>query len=365
MLLKVEHLRKSYENGVTPIKDMNCEIHEGDVISIIGPSGTGKSTFLTLLNRLEEPTGGRIIFNGEDTTAKGYDLNQMRRQMGMVFQSFHLFSHLTVVENVMLSQVRLLKRSRQEAYDKSMKLLATVGLSDKALNYPSELSGGQQQRVAIVRALAMEPKVLLFDEPTSALDPTMVGEVLAVIRNLAKEGMTMLIVTHEMNFAKNVSTRVFYLDEGGIYEEGSPKQIFETPSKEKTRQFIHRLKVFRRSIVSKEPNFIELNADITAFGFRHMIDSGIVLKMLTVVEELCITILYEHYGKKLDMELIFEYADDTDTVNVEVRYQGERFDPIEEGDPISAIYVKNAIAQLEVGYSDGVNIVKGILQKKK
>ena len=365
MLLKVEHLQKRYDNGVTPIKDLSCEIAEGDVISIIGPSGTGKSTFLNLLNRLEEPTGGRILFNGEDTTAKGYDVNLMRRQMGMVFQSFHLFSHLTIVENIMLSPIRLLNKGRQEAYDKAFELLDTVGLADKARNYPSELSGGQQQRVAIVRALAMEPKVLLFDEPTSALDPTMVGEVLSVIRNLANEGMTMLIVTHEMNFAKNVSNRVFYLDEGGIYEEGSPKEVFEKPKREKTRQFIHRMKLFRRKIVSKVPNFIELNSEISTFGFQHMIDHGMIIKMLTVVEELCVTVIYEHYKEKTDMEFTFEYSDDIGAVEMEVRYKGQIFDPLENGDPLAMIYVRNVAERLRYHYEDGVNTVRGVLKNQK
>ena len=226
-MIKVEHLQKAYPGGVMPLKDVNCEIREGDIVCIIGPSGTGKSTFLNLINRLEMPTGGRIWFEGEDTTAKDYDDVMLRRKIGMVFQSFFLFSHLTIVENLMMGPVRLLKKSRQEAYDNAMRLLTSVGLGDKALSYPSELSGGQQQRAAIMRAVAMEPKVLLFDEPTSALDPTMVSEVLAVIRNLARQGMTMLVVTHEMKFAREVSTRVFYMDEGIIYEEGTPEQIFD------------------------------------------------------------------------------------------------------------------------------------------
>ena len=206
-MIKVEHLQKTYPGGVMPLKDVNCEIRAGDIVCIIGPSGTGKSTFLNLINRLEMPTGGRIWFEGEDTTAKDYDDVMLRRKIGMVFQSFFLFSRLTIVENLMMGPVRLLKKSRQEAYDNAMRLLTSVGLGDKALSYPSELSGGQQQRAAIMRAVAMEPKVLLFDEPTSALDPTMVSEVLAVSRNLARQGMTRLVVTQEKRFAREVSAR--------------------------------------------------------------------------------------------------------------------------------------------------------------
>ena len=218
-MISIQHLKKVYPN-VTPFSDVNVKIEKGEVISIIGPSGTGKSTLLRCLNLLETPTSGEIIVDGEAITAKGADISAVRRKMGMVFQAFNLFSHLTVIENIMLGPVDLLKLSRQEAYDEGMHLLNTVGLAEKALSYPDELSGGQKQRVAIARALAMKPEIILFDEPTSALDPTMVSEVLSVIRSLAREGLTMMIVTHEMKFARDVSTRIFYMDEGGIYEDG-------------------------------------------------------------------------------------------------------------------------------------------------
>ena len=304
------------------------------------------------------------MIEGVDVCGHGVDLPPIRKKMGMVFQSFHLFSHLTVVENIMLAPVKLLNKSRQEAYDTAVRLLAEVGLADKAKNYPSELSGGQQQRVAIVRSLAMEPKVLLFDEPTSALDPTMVGEVLAVIRNLAKEGMTMIIVTHEMNFAKNVSNRVFYLDEGGIYEEGTPQQIFGNPQKEKTRQFIGRLKVFRRSISAKAPDFMEIESAITAFGMRHMIGADLINKMQVVFEELCLTTIYDHYKDQTDMEFTYEYSESMDTIEVEVQYRGEAFDPLQEGDALSVILIRNAAESLAYEYKDGRNIVRGMLKKR-
>ena len=209
-MIKIEHLKKEYPN-VTPLKDVSTEIHDGDVISVIGPSGTGKSTLLRCINQLEKPTSGKVWVDGIEITDKNCDINKVRQKMCMVFQSFNLFGNMTVIENIMFSPMELLGKTKQEAYDESIRLLRTVGLVEKALSYPDELSGGQKQRIAIARTLAMNPDVILLDEPTSALDPTMVGEVQAVIRELAKSGKTMMIVTHEMNFARTVSNRVFYM----------------------------------------------------------------------------------------------------------------------------------------------------------
>ena len=236
-MISVRHLQKSF-NGVAVLRDVNAEIEKGEVISIIGPSGTGKSTFLRCLNRLETPDGGSIVVGGVDVTDPKADLAAVRRRMGMVFQNFNLFGNLTILGNIMAAQCDILGASKDAAKLKALELLGRVGLANKADALPDELSGGQKQRVAIARALAMDPEILLFDEPTSALDPTMVGEVLAVIRDLAKTGMTMLIVTHEMGFARDVSTRVFYMDEGVIYEDGSPADIFNAPKKPRTVDFI-------------------------------------------------------------------------------------------------------------------------------
>ncbi|MBP5749807.1 MAG: amino acid ABC transporter ATP-binding protein [Firmicutes bacterium] len=214
-MIEIKHLRKEYED-TTPLKDVNAVINSGDIIAVIGPSGTGKSTLLRCINMLETPTSGQIIVDGQVINDGKYDLNEVRKKMGMVFQSFNLFGHLTVIENIMNPQITLLGRSRQEAYDKAMDLLSKVGLSSKALSYPDELSGGQQQRIAIARTLAMDPEIILFDEPTSALDPSMIGEVQSIIRMIAKTGRTMMIVTHEMDFARKISNRVWYMDEGGI-----------------------------------------------------------------------------------------------------------------------------------------------------
>ena len=240
-MIAVEHLSKRY-GDVTVLQDISAQIARGEVISVIGPSGTGKSTFLRCLNLLEEPSGGRISIDGVDALAPGADVPRLRQKMNMVFQSFNLFAHLRVLENLTLAPMRLKGVPRAEAEAKARELLKLVGLGAKADAFPEELSGGQKQRVAIARCLAMEPEVILFDEPTSALDPTMVSEVLSVIRRLAKEGMTMIIVTHEMDFARDVSNRVFYMDEGLIYEEGTPEQIFGNPVKARTRAFIHRVR---------------------------------------------------------------------------------------------------------------------------
>ena len=236
-MISVRHLSKAF-GGVTVLRDVNAEIEKGEVVSIIGPSGTGKSTFLRCLNRLETQDGGSIVVDGVDVTAPKADLASVRRKMGMVFQNFNLFGNLDVLGNVMAAQCDLLGVPKAAARAKALEILGRVGLADKAEALPDELSGGQKQRVAIARALAMDPEILLFDEPTSALDPTMVGEVLAVVKDLAKTGMTMLIVTHEMGFARDVSTRIFYMDEGVVYEEGTPDEIFNHPKKPKTVEFV-------------------------------------------------------------------------------------------------------------------------------
>ena len=211
------------------------------MVVIIGPSGGGKSTFIRCLNLLEQPTAGKIYFEGEDITAKGFDVNKHRQKVGMVFQQFNLFNNLTVLENITISLTKVKKQSEEESKEKALKLLKRVGLEDKANAYPSQLSGGQKQRIAIVRALAMEPDVLLFDEPTSALDPEMVGEVLQVISDLARDGITMVVVTHEMGFARKVGTRVLFMDGGQIAEQGTPEEIFEHPQNARTKEFLSKV----------------------------------------------------------------------------------------------------------------------------
>ncbi|MCE4981441.1 amino acid ABC transporter ATP-binding protein [Mammaliicoccus sciuri] len=240
-MIKVNDLHKSFGKNEV-LKGINLNIEKGEVVAIIGPSGSGKSTLLRCLNLLEEPSSGQIVFENNDlTNTKGVKLDQLRQKMGMVFQGFNLFPHKKVIENITLTPLTLKKGQKSKLEDQAKQLLKKVGLEDKADVYPSKLSGGQKQRVAIARALAMNPAVILFDEPTSALDPEVVGEVLSVMKDLAKEGMTMVVVTHEMGFAKNVSDHVIFMDEGIVQEEGTPEQIFDNPQNERTKQFLSKV----------------------------------------------------------------------------------------------------------------------------
>ena len=239
VLFEIKDLQKKF-GSLTVFDGLNETICKGDVVVIIGPSGGGKSTFIRCLNLLEQPTAGKIYFEGEDITAKGFDVNRHRQKVGMVFQQFNLFNNLTVLENITISLTKVKKQSEEESKEKALKLLKRVGLEDKANAYPSQLSGGQKQRIAIVRALAMDPEVMLFDEPTSALDPELTGEVLKVIRALAEEHMTMVIVTHEMAFARAVADKVIFMDGGVIVEQGAPEAVFGDTQQERTKQFLAR-----------------------------------------------------------------------------------------------------------------------------
>ena len=237
VLIQVQDLKKAF-GKLEVLRGISTEIKKGEVVVVIGPSGSGKSTFLRSLNLLEVPTGGTVLFEGTDITDPKTDIDVHRQKIGMVFQHFHLFPHKTILENIMLAPVTLKKMSKEEAEKKAKELLQRVGLADKADAYPDQLSGGQKQRIAIVRSLAMNPDVMLFDEPTSALDPEMVHEVLDVMKEVAEEGMTMVVVTHEMGFAKEVGTRILFLDSGMILEEGTPEEIFKTPKEERTKSFL-------------------------------------------------------------------------------------------------------------------------------
>ena len=239
-MIRVNNLHKSFgKNDV--LKGIDEHIEKGEVVVVIGPSGSGKSTFLRCLNLLEEPTSGKVVFEGNDITDKKVDINKIREKMGMVFQQFNLFPHKTVLQNLTIAPIKVKGLSKAEAEKKAMELLERVGLSNKATAYPSSLSGGQKQRIAIARALAMEPDVMLFDEPTSALDPEMVGEVLNVMKDLAKEGMTMVVVTHEMGFAREVGDRILFMDNGSIVEQGTPNEIFSNPKNPRTIDFLSKV----------------------------------------------------------------------------------------------------------------------------
>lgn len=241
VLIKVDNVHKVYANNLHALNGVSETISKGEVVVIVGPSGSGKSTFLRSLNLLEVPTSGHIYFEGVDITSKATDINEHRQKMGMVFQHFNLFPHKTILENITLAPIKLLKKSKEVAEKEAMDLLKKVGLEQKANAYPSHLSGGQKQRIAIVRALAMKPDVMLFDEPTSALDPEMVGEVLELMKALAHEGMTMAVVTHEMGFAKEVATRVIFMDAGQIKEQGTPEEFFENPKDERLKEFLSKI----------------------------------------------------------------------------------------------------------------------------
>ena len=288
-MIRVEQLHKHY-GELKVLNGLDATIEKGEVISIIGPSGVGKSTFLRCLNLLDYPTGGKIFIDGENILDKNANVPRLRQKMGMVFQSFNLFEHLTVMDNLCIAPVKLLGKTKTAAKNRGEELLQMVGLGEKANAYPAQLSGGQKQRVAIARCLSMNPQIILFDEPTSALDPTMVSEVLAVIRSLAKQGMTMAIVTHEMNFARDVSSRIFYMDEGIVYEEGSPQQLFDNPQKEKTRRFINRIRNFHYHLSSPVYDLYALQAEAEVFCRKHFFEEKILRNILLLMEE-CLQII--------------------------------------------------------------------------
>lgn len=324
-MIEIKHLRKEFDDDTIPLKDISVTINNGDIISIIGPSGTGKSTLLRCINMLTEPTSGSIIVDGQDITERGCNLNEIRKKMGMVFQSFNLFGHLTVIENIMNPQITLLGRGRQEAYDKAMYLLQQVGLATKVFSYPDELSGGQQQRIAIARTLAMDPDIILFDEPTSALDPSMIGEVQSVIKMLAKSGRTMMIVTHEMDFARKISNRVLFMYDGYIYEDGTPKQIFEHPQKEITRRFIQRLSSLTYKIDSTDFDIEAMNDELQGYGEKLLIEAERLSKLIISLEEICINNIAA-YSDVPDILVKIEYSEKLDVLTMLIKYKGEVFD---------------------------------------
>lgn len=360
-MIRTEHLSKKF-GDLTVLKDINVEIKKGEVISIIGPSGTGKSTFLRCLNLLEYPSGGKIFIDETDILDKQTDVPKLRQKMGMVFQSFNLFNHLSVLDNLTIGQIKLLDRKKEEAEKKAIELLKMVGLSEKADSFADELSGGQKQRVAIARCLSMEPEIILFDEPTSALDPTMVSEVLAVIRRLAKEGMTMAIVTHEMDFSRDVSNRVFYMDEGLIYEEGPPQQIFENPQKEKTRAFINRIRSFNYHIESIDFDLYSMNAEIEHFCEKHVLSKKIINSLLLIVEELLV--IHNSQIKTSDINLAIFYSEKQDNLEIMFEYTGKENNILQNAEPddIGVMLIKNMTLNIAYQNSNGKNILNMFLK---
>ncbi len=356
-MIRIEHLSKSYENA-TPLKDINTTINKGDVIAIIGPSGTGKSTLLRCMNRLEEPTSGTVYFDGQDLGAPDCDLAAVRRKMGMVFQSFNLYNHMSVVENIMYAPVKALGLSRDEAYERAIKLLRAVGLAEKKDSMPADLSGGQKQRVAIVRTLAMEPEVILFDEPTSALDPTMVGEVLAVIKKLAQDGMTMLIVTHEMRFAKSVSNRVFYLDQGIIYEDGTPEQIFENPQGESTRRFINQLDGVWKSFAVDTFDYLGFITEIREFAVKKLFAPAYMNRIEMVIEEIYLQTILPVLPDGAVVDFSLEHSDKLSVCDIAFTWRGDSRNPLSDMGEISRKLADYAAENIAYTYENGVNAVK-------
>jgi len=356
-MITVEHLSKRFGDLVV-LKDVSVEIRKGEVISIIGPSGTGKSTFLRCLNLLERPSGGAIRIGGVNLLDRSTDVAKLRQRMNMVFQGFNLFSHLSVLENLTLGPRKLRGIAPAAADAKAMELLRLVGLAEKARQFPDELSGGQKQRVAIARCLAMEPDIILFDEPTSALDPTTVSEVLAVIRRLARDGMTMAIVTHEMDFARDVSNRVLYMDEGLIYEEGTPEQIFGSPAREKTRAFINRIRSFTHHIGSPDFDLYAMNAEIEAFCEKHVLPKPVRQRLLLVVEE--VLQMYRPLLSTTALDLVIDYSERTQ--RLELAWEsggppGNPLDPAHLPDELGLSIVENLAEEIAYERRDDRNRV--------
>lgn len=344
-MIRLSHIMKKYDN-ITPIKDIDAEIKTGEVVAIIGPSGTGKSTLLRMINGLEKPTSGKVFV--DDIEVNDKNSSAITRKVGMVFQNYNLFNHLTVIENLMIAQIEILKRDKQVAYDKSIELLKEVRLLDKENSYPNELSGGERQRIAFARTLAMDPEVLLLDEPTAALDPKLVDEIKDLILKYAKTGKTILIVAHSMQLARDVSTRVFYLDEGIIYEDGTPEQIFDNPQKEKTHNFIKNQNVIEFKI-DKRFNFTKESISLAEFCLRRKAYLKLVNKVLLVFEETIEQILFVKYDNP-DIKVMVGYKNETLTMGI--KYKGEKFDIKDSSNDISLKLVEGLASSIDYSYNE-------------
>ena len=366
-LVEVRNLCKSF-GSLSVLHDVNLTVEEGERIAIIGGSGCGKSVFLRSLELLERPDSGQIFIDGEEITARGADVNRIRRKMGMVYQKFYLFSHMNVMDNLCLAPVRLAGMTRQEAEDHAMEWLSKVGLTSKAHSMPENLSGGQQQRIAICRSLMMNPKVLFFDEPTSALDPTMVGEVLAMIRMLTKHNMTMLIVTHEMNFAREVADRVLFFADGGIYEQGTPAEIFDSPKGEKTIAFIRKLKYFSYDIRRKDFDLLEMQGKIHDFTEKYGLPSSLAYRLELCCEELIYEMISGCFAdsRNVNIDVDISYSEADGSTVIDLSCEGREFNPFvlpEDDDVHLGITMLKKISQGRIthDYSGGVNRISIIL----
>lgn len=366
-LIEVKNLYKSF-GALDVLQDVNLSVEEGESIAIIGGSGCGKSVFLRSLELLEIPDRGQIFIDGEEITAKRADVNKIRRKMGMVYQKFYLFSHLNVLENLCLAPVKLLGMSKAEAEEHALTWLHRVGLAAKVHAMPANLSGGQQQRIAICRSLMMNPKVLLFDEPTSALDPTMVGEVLAMIRMLAKQNMTMLIVTHEMNFAREVASRVLFFADKGIYEQGTPSEIFDSPQKELTVAFIRKLKYFSYNITNRNFDLLEMQGGIRLFTEKYGISSKLAYRLELCSEELVYEMLSGCYAQgQIDVDIMLEisYSEADSSIILSLTSGGREFNPFnaehdddDDNVHLGVAMLKKIAKEISYNFSAGINKIQ-------
>ena len=359
-IIEVQGLKKNF-GDLEVLRGIDLNVDEGERIAIIGGSGCGKSVFLRCLELLEIPNAGKIFIDGEEMTAPNVNLDQVRRKLGMVWQRFNLFAHMNVMENLTVAPIKLLGMTADEAREKAMGLLATVGLTSKAETYPEFLSGGQQQRIAICRCLMMNPKVLLFDEPTSALDPTMVGEVLAVIRMLAKQDLTMLIVTHEMNFAREVATRILFFADGEIYEQGTPKEIFDAPKRPKTIAFINKQKYFSYEIDERSFDLPKMQGGIQTFAEKYGLTQRKINRLQLCCEELIYEMLDNACGDDVKISLDVTYAEIDNSVEIKFSCAGKNYNPLDQNideideDNIGATILHNLAQNYSHEYSDGVN----------
>ena len=324
-MIRVKDLKKEFGDNQV-LRGINYEIEKGQKIVLVGPSGCGKSTFLRCMNLLEVPTSGEVWLDDVQVNGPHTDINKVRQKMGMVFQHFNLFHNLTIMNNITLAPVKLGLLGKEEASEKALQLLRRVNLEDKADAYPHSLSGGQQQRIAIARTLAMDPDIILFDEPTSALDPGMIGEVQSVIRMLAKSGITMMIVTHEMDFARKISNRVLFMDEGGIYEEGTPKEIFENPKKPNTIKFIKRLTSLTYKIETDDYDFTEAYDELQQYAEKLLIENERISDLQIALEEIVVNNIMESTDHP-DVLVRVDYSEKHDLLSLTIRYKGPHHDP--------------------------------------
>ncbi|MBR5912821.1 MAG: amino acid ABC transporter ATP-binding protein [Selenomonadaceae bacterium] len=362
-VIEIRGLNKSF-GDLEVLHDVNFSVEEGERVVIIGGSGCGKSVFLRCIELLEIPDAGKIFIDGQEITALYCDIDKIRQSMGMVYQKFNLFTHMNVMENLCVAPMKLLGMTQLEAEKKATELLAQVGLSNKAKVYPSVLSGGQQQRIAICRSLMMNPKVILFDEPTSALDPTMVSEVLAVIRMLAKKNLTMIIVTHEMNFAREVADRILFFADGGIYEEGTPEEIFEHPQREKTITFIHRQKYFHYEIYNRDFDLIEMQGMIENFAEKYGFKPKSIGRLQLCCEEAIYTMMSGCYDENDRISIVVDitYTESDGTSQINLICAGKEYNPFELEDSgenfetnISVNILKKSSKNFSYTYENGLN----------